>query len=133
MWHTLILAKWKEFFLWLPIETLIHEQQENYYKAINAANTNGESTVFVKFMLEIIKKALEELTQNVAEQAMKDSSSVQDKLLKLLKLDNKISARSAAEKLEMSERQVQRLLKNMKEEGLIERVGSNRNGIWNVL
>lgn len=64
---------------------------------------------------------------------MKDSSSVQDKLLTLLKLDNKISARSAAEKLEMSERQVQRLLKNMKEEGLIERVGSNRNGIWNVL
>lgn len=133
MWHTLILAKWKEFFLWLPIETLIHEQQEEYYKAINSANTNGESTVFVKFMLEIIKKALEELTQNVVEQAKKDRESVQDKLLKLLKLDNKISARSAAEKLEMSERQVQRLLKNMKDERLIERVGSNRNGTWNVL
>ena len=133
MWHTLILAKWKEFFLWLPIETLIHEQQEDYYEAINAANTDGESTVFVKFMLEIIKQALTELTQNVAKDEKKENESVQDKLLALLKEDNKISAKNAAEKLDMSERQVQRLLKTMKDNGLIERVGSNRNGTWNVL
>jgi Fic family protein len=25
LWHTLILAKWQEFFLWIPIETIIHE------------------------------------------------------------------------------------------------------------
>lgn len=121
MWHTLILAKWKEFFLWLPIETLIQEQQEDYYEAINAANTDGESTVFVKFMLEIIKQALIELTQNV------------DKLLALLKEDNKTSAKSAVKKLDMSERQVQRLLKAMKDDGLIERSGSNRNGTWTAL
>lgn len=51
----------------------------------------------------------------------------------MLKEDNKTSAKGAAEKLGMSERQVQRLLKNMKDEGLIERNGSNRNGTWNVL
>ena len=84
-------------------------------------------------MLEIIKKVLEELTKNVAEEAKKNSGAVQDKLLELLKLDNKISAKSVADKLEMSERQVQRLLKNMKDEGIIERVGSNRNGTWKVL
>ncbi len=89
--------------------------------------------MFVKFMLEIIKKALEELTRNVAEEAKKNSGAAQDKLLELLKLDNKISGRGAADKLEMSERQVQRLLKNMKDEGIIERVGSNRNGTWKVL
>lgn len=132
MWHTLILAKWKEFFLWLPIETLIHEQQEEYYGAINAANTGGESTVFVKFMLEIIKMALEELTQNVTEENKSDNSSIQDRILELLKSDNKISAKNAAVKLDMSERQIQRLLKTMKDEGKIERVGSNRNGSWIV-
>ena len=61
MWHTLLLADWKEFFLWLPIETLIHERQEEYYQAINAANTEGESTIFVEFMLTIIKDTLTEL------------------------------------------------------------------------
>lgn len=53
--------------------------------------------VVLEFMLEIIKKALEELTQNVAEEAKKNSVAVQDKLLELLKLDNKISARSVIE------------------------------------
>ena len=133
MWHTLILAKWKEFFLWLPIETLIHEQQEDYYEAINAANTDGESTIFVKFMLEIIKQALEELTQNVSKNENRENEAAQDKLLTLLKEDNSISAKRAAEKLDMSERQIQRLLKSLKDDGIIERVGSNRNGRWNIL
>lgn len=132
MWHTLILAKWKEFFLWLPIETLIHEQQEDYYEAINSANSDGESTVFVKFMLEIIKQALTELIQNVAKDGKKGNESVQDKILALIKEDNKISAKNAAEKLDISERQVQRLLKTMKDDGLIERSGFNRNGSWIV-
>lgn len=59
--------------------------------------------------------------------------SVQNKLLALLKEANKTSAKNAAEKLNMSERQVQRLLKTMKDDGLIERSGSNRNGSWIVL
>lgn len=50
----------------------------------------------MEFMLEIIKKLLEELTKNVAEEAKKNSGAVQDKLLELLKLDNKISAKSVA-------------------------------------
>ncbi|QOV19229.1 winged helix-turn-helix transcriptional regulator [Blautia liquoris] len=74
-----------------------------------------------------------ELTQNVAKDGKKDNESVQDKLLALLIEDNKISAKSAAEKLDMSERQIQRLLKTMKDDGIIERSGSNRNGTWNVL
>lgn len=119
--------------MWLPIETLIHERQEEYYAVINAANTDGESTVFVKFMLEIIKMALEELIQNVNEDTKSNNSSVRDKLLELLKANNKISAKSAAAKLELSERQIQRLLKIMKDEGKIESVGSNRNGSWIVL
>lgn len=130
MWHTLILAKWKEFFLWMPIESLIHEKQEEYYEAINAANTEGESTVFVKFMLEIIKIALEDLTQNVVDHHGKQNASAQDKLLELLAENGSLSAKNAALRLEISERQVQRLLKILKEEGKIKRTGSNRSGAW---
>lgn len=68
---------------------MIHERQEEYYEAINAANTDGESTIFVKFMLEIIIQTLEELTQNVTEVAKKDRDSAQDRLLELLKMNSK--------------------------------------------
>src|SRR5659263_591842 len=47
LWHTLILSEWKEFFAWLPVETLIKERQEQYYQALNNSNNSGSSTKFV--------------------------------------------------------------------------------------
>lgn len=133
LWHTLILAKWKEFFLWLPIETLIHEQQEGYYHAINQANKEGETTTFVLFMLQIIKQTLVDLIENIIQQERHETNTMQDKLLRLIKSDNKISAKSVAEKLHISQRQVQQLLKKLKDEILIQRLGTNKNGSWIVL
>lgn len=133
LWHTLILAKWKEFFLWLPIETLIHEQQEGYYHAINQANTEGESTIFITFMLNIMKQTLIELTLNIEPNEDQNHNSMENRLLELLKLDHSMSAKNAAEKLHISQRQVQRLLKKMKDEGRIERVGTNKSGSWTII
>ena len=127
LWHTLILAKWKDFFLWIPIETLIHERQEGYYRALNTANTSGESTVFVKFMLEVIRDILTELAEN---EAVQINSSINDKLLALLRQNERHSAKSLSAELGISERQVQRILKELKDSGMIERLGANRNGIW---
>ena len=55
-------------FEFLPIETLIKERQEQYYKSLGKSDTTGESTVFIEFMLEIIFESLEELLniQNVS-------------------------------------------------------------------
>ena len=58
LWHSLILQRWKPIFLWLPIETLIQEKQEGYYKALNESNSLNECTPFVMFMLEVIRDAL---------------------------------------------------------------------------
>lgn len=129
LWHTLILAKWKEFFLWIPIETIIHERQEEYYRALNAANSDGESTIFVEFMLEVIRDLLLELVENEVSQ---ESKSTEDKILTLLQQNEQYSAKSLSQQLGISERQVQRILRELKENGLIERVGANRNGKWIV-
>ena len=60
----MILQNWKEFFAWLPVETIIHENQNEYYVALNASNTAGESTIFVTFMLSVIGKMLKEILDN---------------------------------------------------------------------
>jgi hypothetical protein len=51
----------KPFFAWLPVETLIHEQQDGYNAVLNASNTKGESKIFVTFMLQIIRDAPAEI------------------------------------------------------------------------
>ncbi len=58
LWHTLLLSKWNPTFAWLPVESIIHDRQQEYYEAINASNNAGESTVFIEFMLSAIKASL---------------------------------------------------------------------------
>lgn len=60
LWHTLLLSQWKPIFAWLPVESIIHDRQEEYYGAINRSNYEGESTAFIAFMLAAIKEALVE-------------------------------------------------------------------------
>lgn len=61
LWHTLLLSKWNPAFAWLPVESIIHDRQREYYDAINASNDAGESTVFIEFMLSAIKASLIEV------------------------------------------------------------------------
>ena len=58
LWHTLLLSKWNPAFAWLPVESMIHARQPEYYAAINASNDAGESTEFIEFMLSSIKASL---------------------------------------------------------------------------
>lgn len=60
LWHTLILSKWNPLFAWIPVESMIHRNQEEYYRVINKCNEVCASTMFVEFMLDIIKSALAE-------------------------------------------------------------------------
>ena len=67
LWHTLLLSQWNPLFAWLPIESMIHDNQQAYYDAINQANDTAESTVFIEFMLSIIKSAILEAIDTGAE------------------------------------------------------------------
>lgn len=58
LWHTLLLSKWNPAFAWLPVESMIHARQPEYYAVINASNDAGESTEFIEFMLAAIKASL---------------------------------------------------------------------------
>lgn len=58
LWNTLLLSKWNPVFAWLPVESIIHDRQQEYYDAINASNDAGESTAFIEFMLSAIKASL---------------------------------------------------------------------------
>lgn len=60
LWHTLLLSKWNPSFAWLPVESIIYANQQEYYAAINASNDAGDSTVFIEFMLSAIKASLME-------------------------------------------------------------------------
>ena len=129
LWHSLILSKWKNFFAWLPIESLVQKYQKEYYIAINNSNKDGESTEFILFMLEIIKETLIELVEN---QKMTDNATdnVTDKnkerikvLIKYLGQNNSISNKEAQSLLGISEATAKRFLNSLVKENLLVAVG----------
>ena len=137
-WQSLILQRWKPIFAWLPVETLIRERQEEYYSALNAANSQGESTAFVAFMLSVIRDALEELRQNQrlhvvnngAENVADQREQNRRSLLAIVKQRPKSSAREIALLMNMSPRQIQRIMADLQADGKLIRHGSPRNGFW---
>lgn len=66
LWQTLILMQQYPVFEYLPIESLIKENQTEYYNVLSQSDKLGSSTPFVEFMLGIILQSLENLlkTQN---------------------------------------------------------------------
>ena len=58
LWQTLILTCWKPLFADVPVESLIHARQGEYYDAIRESSAKGESTPFIAYMLNAILAAI---------------------------------------------------------------------------
>jgi Fic family protein len=61
LWQTLILSKWKPALAYLPVETVIRNQQSQYYSALSAADQASDATSFVEFMLQALLAAMQEV------------------------------------------------------------------------
>ncbi len=138
LWQSLILQKWKDIFAWLPVETLVFENQEKYYKALQSANNAGESTAFIEFMLGMIRDALNEISMtqnktNVVKNVVINVVTNEEKILSLLRQDGKLSADMLAKSIGITQRQAQRILSKLKEDGKLIRHGANKNGYWEVI
>jgi Fic family protein len=55
LWRSLILSKWKPLWAYLPVETIISEQQGEYYDLLGKSAMAGDATLFVEFMVRILK------------------------------------------------------------------------------
>lgn len=132
LWQSLILQNWKDIFALLPVETLVHEHQEEYYDVLRRADSAGDSTGFVEFMLRMIRDALREVSESQNRDVAVNVVTNEDKILALLRQDGKLTANALASSLGLAQRQVQRILANLKKAKRIVRHGASKNGYWEV-
>ena len=60
LWQSVILKDLSPVFAFLPVESIIKQEQIAYYKVLETSDKSGNSTAFIEFMLEAIDKALAE-------------------------------------------------------------------------
>ena len=63
-WQTRILMLYHPVFEFLPVEHLIREHQQEYYRALAKGDDTGDCTVFVTFNLTQIEKSLKQLIED---------------------------------------------------------------------
>ncbi len=71
LWQTVILLNEYPLFESLPFETLISQTQQSYYDALGKSDSEGNSTFFIEYMLDVIEKSLIELL-NFKNRILKD-------------------------------------------------------------
>ena len=151
LWQSLILGKLHPMFEHLPVENMVYANQQAYYDAITASTKAAQSGPFIDFMLGEIYKTLkehqgEELSMTEVdpidkEYGLKFSEEFgikygikfgkNDKqLLLLLNSNPSVTASEAAERIGMSQRGVEKLMKRLKDIGIVSRQGSRKNGLW---
>ena len=98
LWQNIMLSNWKELFEYLPIESQIHKYQDDYYKAINNCNRNGESTEFIEFMLKMIDEVLDETIRTSSAPITETGINI-NKLLNIMEYNTPITANEIMNKL----------------------------------
>jgi Fic family protein len=116
LWQTLILSRWNPLFANIPVESLIHENQTQYYQALQESTEKNDSASFIEFMLNMIIDAVSVSTPQVAPQVTPQVVS----LLKVLKGEMSREALQQASGLLDRKSFRQLYLKPSLEHGLIE-------------
>ena len=128
-WVTLMLINYDKNFEFIPLEEEIYLNQENYYLAIAECHNNGNANVFIKFILQIINSSLDKLIKN----SNFVCNDIQNKIIELITNNNRITQNEIANITNVNVRTIKRNFKILIDNLIIERIGSDKAGYWQIL
>ncbi len=121
-WQALILTESDSFYRYVPVESLIEKNQQAYYQALEDSDKAGDSTIFIEFILGIIKLSLEEMSKEIigvtntyADRIQRAKDIFEDKLFSRKEYMEEFKTISSAT--------ASRDLKDAVDEGVVEKVG----------
>ena len=127
LWQTLLLSRWRPVLAWVPIESAIRRRQADYYEALARSGATGSCESFVEFMLEAIRESILPYAKPASAEDMNRALAIA-----FLRDNSRSTVAQLAEHLGSSKRSAERLVAQLKDEGVLERQGSPRAGLWIV-
>lgn len=131
LWQTLILSQWHPLILSLPLESVIKDNQQQYYQALEQADQQIDSTPFIHFMLSVIAQTL---AQNALVNAPVNISEhkTPDAILLLIQGNPQLTRQQIAEAIGKDIRTIGRAITKLQQAGKLQRVGSDKTGHWEL-
>ncbi len=139
LWQTLVLNKWNPVFEWLPVETMIYHNQAKYYEALQQSH-NGHGAIdcrpFIDFMIDVIEKSMYQYTDTInggLNGGLNSGLNETEKaIISLIKENSHARTFEMAQKLLKPVRTIENNLRQLKEKGIITRIGSKKTGYWEI-
>lgn len=107
LWHTVILYRWRNVFAYIPLESQIERFQDDYYDAIAKCHVNGNSDLFIEFMLEMINQILDEVMIQINKSNPETSEYVK-RLLACMEYDVPYTSNAIMEQLGLKSKETLR-------------------------
>lgn len=128
-WVSLMLINYNRDFEFIPIEEEMYLKREEYYSSIAQCHVNGNANVFIKFLLKTINSSLDKVIKS-SKFVLND---IQNRIIEFIINDKYITQNTIAEKLNVNVRTIKRNFKVLIDNNIVERVGSDKNGYWEVI
>lgn len=138
LWQTLLLSRWQPAFAWLPVESLVHQQQAAYYRAINASTAATDCAPFIRFMLGCIHDAITKASSKTpvgttVETPVKKPAKTPQLILAMLRQHPELTLADVAMAIGRSARAVERAAAKLQQGNKLRYHGPKRGGHWEVL
>ena len=134
LWQTLLLSRWQAAFAWLPVESLVHQQQAGYYHALNASTAASDSAPFIRFMLGCILEAVSKAgAKTRVETQVQTRVKTPQLILSLLREQPQMTLADVAETLGRASSTIERAVAKLQADGKLRYHGPKKGGRWEVL
>lgn len=107
LWNTAILYNWRDVFEYIPLESQIEKYQKEYYDAIAICHENGNSNVFIEFMLKMIDSVLHDVVDQISSDNLETTEYVK-RMLNVMEVGIPYSANSLLKALSLKSKETLR-------------------------
>ena len=121
------------------VKNMVYSNQQAYYDAIALSTKQGESGPFIEFMLEEIFKSvlqhkgepLDDTVNDTVNDTVK-TTPTQDGIIDLVRKNPSFTYDELAAQLGVGRATIARNIAILKDRGVLERVGEDKNGYWKL-
>ena len=118
---------------WVPVEEIIRDRQDAYYRAISSADRTGDARMFIEFMLTALRDALVVVKKSVGKGDKKSGKKSDKKILDYLKGCPSATLDELQELTGLSSGGIRKAIRRLKDAKLLRRVGPDKGGHWEVI
>ena len=146
LWQLLLMARWRPLLASMPLEQAFQACLLDFGESVETAKIDHFIEKMLRCVRDVLAQKVEDKVKNKVKNKTarkvenKSAATVEDnalsrsekRIVDLLSEDARLTIGTLAQRAKLSEAGVNKILASLRRKGVIERIGANKNGYWQV-